>query len=168
MNFIKCFLVTLVIYIGLNAVFLAVSYFLSPYPLTDIPLLIASLFSPIVATPGVTLLSIVALIAGFSLPLLLTFLALIVPPLVAVIVGARLGETGKISFLSWFLTAVISAVVYLVLLILGLSPGLAAIWAALQLVWGGFIGAILFVVVGGLVNGIFYGCFSFLLGKGGI
>ena len=99
----------------------------------------------------------------------LSFLAVLVPPLVAVIVGARLGDTGKISFLSWFLTAVITCVVYLLLLIIGqdVSLILGIAWAAFEFAYG-FIGAILYVIIAGVVNGIFYGCFSFLFGKAGL
>ena len=109
----------------------------------------------------------IALITTFNLVVFLSFLVLIVPPLVAVIVGARLGDTGKISFLSWLLTAVISSVVYLLLLILnqGASPYLGVVWASFIFLFG-FIGAILYVIIGGVVNGIFYGCFSFLFSKG--
>ena len=113
-------------------------------------------------------MGVITLIVAFDLTAFLSFLALIVPPLVAVIVGARLGDNGKISFFSWFLTSVISCVVYLLLLILGVSPLLVIVWTALQLMYGGFIGGIIFVIIAGVVNGVFYGCFSFLFGKGGI
>ncbi len=110
------------------------------------------------STPGTTFTIAFALITLFDLLAFLTFLTLIVPPLVAVIVGARLGDTGKISFLSWFLTAIISSVVYLLLLMFGVSP---------LLIYLG-IPSIILVIIGGLVNGIFYGCFSFLFSKGGL
>ncbi len=168
MNFIKTFFITLAIYILLNTVFLVVSIFISPgFPLSDIFFVVSALFSPIISTPGITLMGVITLIAAFDLVEFLSFLSLLVPPLGAVIVGARLGDNGKISFFSWFLTAVISCVVYLLLLILGVSPLLVTVWAGLQLLFGGFIGAILYVIIGGVVNGIFYGCFSFLFKKGG-
>ena len=113
-------------------------------------------------------MGVITLIAAFDLVAFLSFLSLIVPPLGAVIVGARLGDNGKISFLSWFLTSVISCVVYLLLLILGVSPLLITVWAAFQSLPGGIIGAILYVIIGGVVNGVFYGCFSFLFSKGGL
>jgi len=111
----------------------------------------------------------ITLTAGFDLVVFLSFLAVIIPPLVAVIVGARLGDSGKISFLAWFLTAVISCIVYLLLIILGqdASPILGITWASFEFFYG-FIGAILFVIIAGVVNGIFYGCFSFLFSKGGL
>ena len=101
-----------------------------------------------------------ALIALFSI------LVVIVPPFVAVIVGARLGDSGKISFLSWFLTAVISSVTFLLILILGqFTPSiLGGLWAS-YVSWYGLVGAILAIIIPGVVNGFFYGCFSFLFSK---
>ncbi len=170
MNFIKTFFITLAIYLGLNAVFLVVSIIISPaFPLDDIYYVISALFSPIIITPGSSFMMVIALTAGFDLVDFLSFLTVIVPPLVAVIIGARLGDSGKTSFLAWFLTAVISCVVYLLILILGqdASPILGAAWASFELLYG-FIGAILFMIIAGVVNGIFYGCFSFLFSKGGL
>jgi len=153
--------------VGLNAVFLVVTIFIAPgFPLDDILYVVSTLFSPIVNTPGTTFLSLIILIPVFSLLLLLTLLAMIIPPLVAAIIGARLGDTGKISFLAWFLTAVISSVVFLLITILGqgASPYLGSMWAMFELVFGLF-GAILYFLIPGIVNGFFYGCFSFLLSR---
>ncbi len=154
MNFIKTFFITLAIYLGLNAVFLVVSIIISPaFPLDDIYFVISALFSPIITTPGSSFMMVIALTAGFDLVDFLSFLAVIVPPLVAVIIGARLGDSGKTSFLAWFLTAVISCVVYLLILILGqdASPILGIAWASFEFFYG-FIGAILFVIIAGVVN----------------
>jgi hypothetical protein len=167
MNFIKTFLITLAIYIGLNAVFLAISIFIAPtFPLDDILFVISTLFSPIANYPETAFTMIVALISTFSFVGLLSFLALIVPPLIAVIIGARLGDTGKISFLSWCLTAIISSVVYLLILIFGQDASviLAGIWASFEFAFG-LIGTILYVIFAGVVSGFFYGCFSFLFSK---
>ena len=138
------------------------------FPLDDTLYIVSNLFSPITppSPPGTTFLSFIILMPMFSLELLLTLLALIIPPLVAAIVGARLGDSGKISFLAWFLTAVISSVVYLLILILGqgASPYLGSFWGFMELAFG-LIGAILYIIIPGVVNGFFYGCFSFLLSR---
>jgi len=169
MNFIKTFFITLAIYLGLNAVFLVVAIFITPapgFPLDDILFVVSTLFSPIINPPGMTFMSPILPGPAFSLVLLLSFLALIIPPIVAAIIGARLGDSGKISFLAWFLTAVISSVVYLLILILGqdASPYLGGDWAIFELAFG-LIGAILYIMIPGIVNGFFYGCFSFLFSK---
>ena len=136
------------------------------FPLDDIFYIVSSLFSPIINTPGTTLIAAMSLITAFDLLLFLSILTLIIPPLVAVIVGARLGETGKISFLSWFLIAIISSIVYLLLAILGQgsSPFLSGVWTFYETQFG-FIGAGLYMIITGVINGIFYGCFSFLFSK---
>lgn len=168
LNFIKTFLITLVIYIGLNAVFVVFSIFLAPgFPLDDIPFVVSTLFSPIINTPDTALLGFGMLhLAPNLLIALLSILVIIVPPFVAVIVGARLGDSGKISFLSWFLTAVISSIVYLLLVFFGqdASPLLSGVWSSYVMIFG-FIGAILYIIIPGIVNGFFYGCFSFLISR---
>ena len=97
---------------------------------------------------------------------ILSLLAIIVPPFVAVIVGARLGDNGKISFLAWFLTAMISTIVYFLLVIWapGISSTIGGLWQSLVLLFG-LTGAILFFIIPGVVNAFFYGCFSFLFSK---
>jgi len=170
MNLIKTFIITFATYIGLNAVFLVVSILISPvFPLSDILFVVSTLFSPIVNTPGTALMAAISLINLFDLLTLLSLLALIVPPLVAVIIGARLGDTRKISFVSWLGTAAISFLVYYLLLLFSpfVSPTLDAAWVSLRLFYG-FFGSALYVIIGGLINAFFYGCFSFLFGKGGL
>ena len=167
-NFIKTFFITLAIYLGLNAVFLVVTIFLAPgFPLDDIYFVISTLFSPIISTAETALFGFGTLhLAPDLLIALFSILVIIVPPFVAVIVGARLGDSGKIAFLSWFLTAIISSVVYLLLLIFapGVSPTIGGLWPSLVLMFE-LIGAILYIIIPGIVNAFFYGCFSFLFSK---
>jgi len=84
---------------------------------------------------------------------------------VAVIVGARLGDSDKISFLAWFLTAMISSIVYFLLVVWapGVSPTIGGLWPSLTA--SGLTGAILYLIIPGVVNAFFYGCFSFLFSK---
>jgi len=93
-------------------------------------------------------------------------LAITIPPLVAVIIGARIGDSGKISFLSWFLTAVLSSIVYFLLVFFGqdASLNLLSLWISFEFIYG-YIGAILYMIIGGVIIGFFYGCFSFLFSK---
>lgn len=172
MNFIKTFLITLVIYLGLNTVFMLVMMFTFPaFPMDDIIFIISLIFAPIFATPGTAWLSAILqfTITTDILTDVLTFLGFIIPPLVAVIIGARLADNNKLSFGSWFLTAIISCVVYAILIFVGhsTSSSLALVWGMLILVFGE-IGAIVTIILGGVINGIFYGCFSFLFTKEGL
>ncbi|MFX0075450.1 MAG: hypothetical protein ACFE96_08410 [Candidatus Hermodarchaeota archaeon] len=167
MNFIKTFLITLVFYFGLNALFLVVVIFLSPtFPIDDVFFVVSTLFSPVASYPGDAFMSIAMLATAFDLIDFMSILALIVPPLVAVVFGALLGDSSKISFFSWFLTAVISSIVYILLLIFGQDASiiLTSIWASIETIYG-LIGAILYIVFAGVVNGFFYGCISFLVSK---
>jgi hypothetical protein len=163
-NFIKTFLITLAIYLGLNVI----TIFLAPgFPLDDIYYVISTLFAPIINTPDIALRGFGLLhLAPDILIALLSILIILVPPFVAVIVGARLGDSGKISFLSWFLTAIISCVVYLILIIFapGVSPTIGSMWPSLVSFYNLF-GAILYFIVPGIINAFFYGCFSFLFSK---
>lgn len=172
MNFIKTFLITLAIYLGLNTVFMLVMMFTFPaFPMDDIIFIISLIFAPISATPGTAWLSAILqfTITTDILTDVLTFLGYIIPPLVAVIIGARLADNSKLSFGSWFLTAIISCVVYAILIFVGqsTSSSLAFLWGLLILIFGE-IGAIVTIILGGVINGIFYGCFSFLFTKEGL
>lgn len=150
---------------------MVIAAFLFPgIPLDDILFLVSTLFSQIIQTPDTALRGFGTLHLAPDLLMmfsgLLSILITIVPPLVAVIVGARLGDSGRISFFAWFLTSVISSVVFLLLVIFspGVSPALGGIWLSLILSYELF-GAILYFIVPGIVNGFFYGCISFLICK---
>ena len=53
MNFIKTFVITLLIYLGLNTVFTLVAVFtVAGFPTTDIMLIITMIFAPIFTFPG--------------------------------------------------------------------------------------------------------------------
>lgn len=150
---------------------MVIAAFLAPgFPLSDIYFIVSTLFAPIGNTPDIALRGLGVLHLAPDLfamfVAILTILTIIIPPLIAAIVGARLGDSGKISFLAWFLTAVISSVVYLLLVIFapGISPTIGSLWPSLILIYELF-GAILYFIVPGIVNGFFYGCISFLASK---
>ena len=170
MNFLKTFLITLVIYIGLNALFVLLAIFLvAGYPATDILYIIAGFFSPIAIIPGVawTDNGIVGLINATPLEIvsiLMIFLGLIIPPLVAIIVGARLGDNNQTGFGAWFTTALLASGVYAILFGIGqlYSANLGVIWFDLVNSFGE-VGTIISVFIAGVVNGFFYGCISLIL-----
>jgi hypothetical protein len=170
MNFLKTFLITLVIYIGLNALFVLLAIFLvAGYPATDILYIIVGFFSPIAIIPGVawTDNGIVGLINATPLEIvsiLMIFLGLIIPPLVAIIVGARLGDNNQTGFGAWFTTALLASGVYAILFGIGqiYSANLYLVWVGWTTLYGE-LGAILSIFIAGVVNGFFYGCISLLL-----
>jgi len=167
MNFLKTFLVSLVIYLGLNALFVLLAIFLVPgYP-SDALYIVAGIFLPISVTPGDAWISsgIVGLINAADIVIvLINFLGLIIPPLVAIIVASKLGDTNQTGFGAWFTTALVACGVYAILIGLGqlASPFLALSWFDLTAIYGE-AGAILAIFIAGVVNGFFYGCISLLL-----
>ena len=170
MNYIKTFIISLVIYLGLNTVFTLIAVFtVAGFPTTDIMLIVTSIFAPIFTFPGaawssdgiVPLLTSTDFFTDFML-----FLGLVVPPLVTIIVASFLGDTNKTVFGSWFLTALITCVVYAILLGTGqlVSAYLALDWFA-KVASYGELGTILVVFTAGIANGFFYGCITYLITK---
>ena len=172
MNLLKTFIISLVIYMGLNTVFTLIAMFTVPGFPTNIMLIMTTLFEPIFTFPGaawstngiVPLLTSTDFFTDFML-----FLNLIVPPLVTVIVASFLGDRKKTVFRAWILTALITCLGYALLLGIGplLSPNIANVWTAKVAIYGE-IGTILIVIIAGIANGLFYDGVAFIITKEGI
>ena len=170
MNFIKTFIISLAIYLVLNTVFTLISVF--TVGITDIMLIITMIFAPIFTFPGaawstngiIPLLSSADFFTDFML-----FLGLVVPPLVTVIVASFLGDNSKTVFGAWLLTALITCVVYAILLGIGqlVSPYLAIDWFG-KVASYGELGTILVVFTAGIANALFYGCVAYIITKEGL
>ena len=173
MNFIKTFMISLLIYLGLNTVFTLIAVFtVVGFPTTDIMLIISMIFAPIFTFPGAAWSTdgILPLLTSTDLFTdIMLFLSLIVPPLLTVIVASFLGDSDKTVFGAWFLTALITCVVYAVLLGVGqLSSAYLAIdWFAKVAIYGE-LGTILVVFIAGFANGFFYGCVAYIITKEGL
>ncbi|MHA1670621.1 MAG: hypothetical protein ACTSV5_08580 [Promethearchaeota archaeon] len=170
MNFLKTFIISLVIYLGLNTVFMLIAMFtVLGYPTTDIWYLVVSVFAPIYTYPGAAWVEsgIVPLLntTDFVTDLML-FLSLVVPPFVAIIVSSLIGDNNLTGFGAWFLTAFLSCSLYAIFLGLGqgTSSYLYLQWLGIITSFG-LIGAILNIIMAGIVNGFFYGCICILLSK---
>ena len=173
MNFIKTFVITLVIYLGLNTVFMLFAFFTVPsFPTTDIMFIITMIFAPIFTFPGAawTTSGILPLLTTTDLLTdLMMFLGLILPPLIAVIVASFLGDSNKTTFGAWLTTALLTAVVYAILLGVGqLSSAYLAIDWFGKVVTYGELGTILVIFIAGIVNGFFYGCVAYIISKAGL
>ena len=173
MNFIKTFVITLVIYLGLNTVFMLFAFFTVPtFPTTDIMFIITTIFAPIFTFPGAawTTSGILPLLTTTDLLTdLMMFLGLILPPLIAVIVASFLGDSNKTTFGAWLTTALLTAVVYAILLGVGqLSSAYLAIDWFGKVVTYGELGTILVIFIAGIVNGFFYGCVAYIVSKAGL
>ena len=173
MNFIKTFIISIIIYLGLNTVFTLIAVFTTPgFPTTDIMLIITMIFTPIYTFPGAAWSTdgIVPLLSSTDLFTdLMLFLGLVLPPLVTVIVASFLGDKNKTVFGSWLLTALITCVVYAILLGIGQlsSSYLALDWFG-KVGSYGELGAILVIFIAGITNGLFYGCIAYILTKEGL
>ena len=172
MNLLKTFIVSLVIYMGLNAVFTLITMFTVPGFDINFMIFTNMIFAPIFTFPGA------AWSTNGILPLLtstdfftdfMLFLNLIVPPLVTVIVASFLGDRNKIVFRAWILTALITCVGYA--LLLGIAPlfsyNTGVVWAA-KVASYGEIGTILVVIIAGIANGLFYGGVAYIITKEGL
>ncbi len=170
MNFIKTFVISLVIYLGLNTVFMFIAMFtVSGYPATDVWYLVCAVFAPITTYPGAAWVNygIVPLLSTTDLLTdLMLFLSLVVPPLIALIVAAFIGENNFTGFGAWFLTAFLSCCLYALFLGIGQTSS-----AYLYLVWVDlitsleYVGGIINIIMAGIVNGFFYGCICILITK---
>ena len=173
MNFVKTFLISLLIYLGLNTVFALIAVFTLPgFPTTDIMLIITMIFAPIFTSPAAawTTSGILPLITSTDILIdLMTFLGLVLPPLIAVIVASFLGDSNKTVFGAWLTTALLTTVVYAILLGIGQlsSPYLAIDWFGKVATYGE-LGTILVIFITGIVNGFFYGCVAFVITKAGL
>jgi hypothetical protein len=170
MNFLKTFLISLVTYLGLNTIFMLVAMFTVPgYPATDVWYVVVSIFAPIATSPGTAWVGS-GIVPLLNTPDLLTdlmlFLSLIVPPLVALIVAAFIGDNNFTGFSAWFLTAFVSCCLYALFLGIGqvTSSYLYFVWLDLITSYG-YIGGIINIIMTGIVNGFFYGCICILITK---
>jgi len=170
MNFGKTFVITIFLYLVLNTIFTFIAYFLVPgFPTTDVWYIVVSIFAPITVYPGAAWINggIAALLSTpTSLTVWMTFLGLIVPPIISLIVAALIGDNQFTGFGAWFLTAFISCCLYAVFLAVGQlsSSDLFLIWNTMLGTYGGIAG-ITNIIFGGVVNGFFYGCICALITK---
>ncbi|MGB5910255.1 MAG: hypothetical protein WBH31_03565 [Promethearchaeia archaeon] len=175
MNFIKTLLVTLAIYLGLNAVFALLAVYVGPLPDDDPLLIITLIFAPVYIWPYVTpdfawITGLTNMFKYEALGLELTtvifsFLGMILPSLLAVIIGGLLSDTSNGAFVSWFLTAQISGIVYMIIMVAAHESSLYLnffLWDTLIFLFGP--NDLYFaLIISGIINGFFYGCISYLV-----
>ena len=154
----------------MNTIFTFIAYFtVAGFPTTDVWYIVASIFAPITVYPGAAWINsgIVPLMSDpASLTVWMTFLGLIVPPIVSLIVAALIGDNQFTGFGAWFLTAFISCCLYAVFLGIGqaTSTPLYLDWSGMLASYGA-IGGIINIIFAGVVNGFFYGCICALVTK---
>ncbi|KKM77822.1 hypothetical protein LCGC14_1366140 [marine sediment metagenome] len=164
MSFAKAFGLSFVAFIGLNAVFFLIGYGIQGSldlffeSLADTPSNISALlFGPLTGNfPSAIITTIVIWIGG--LPVEIGFVILIVgyiiAPLIAAILSGKFGETKIQSFGGWFLTAIISTIVILVLGIVFAGGPMTPEMIATQVVT--YLGI-------GIIYGLMFGCIALLV-----
>ena len=171
MNFIKTFLVTLVIYLALNLVFALIIVFSSPLAAApDVAVLIISfMFGPITTSPAVAWVDqgVIALIQTTD-PLIdiMMFLYYVVPPILTVIISGIIADSTTIAFLSWLLTALICIVVYVIIIFVVGSDLTSTLYflVTMNLIFlYGPTDLYIAIILFGILNIFLYGCVSFLV-----
>ena len=161
MGFGKAFALSLVAFIGLNfgllIIIQAIGGIIADFftSLADMSVLGSALFGPIATYPGAVATDIndMLLVGPFDLADFLGYIFFIVAPLLAAILAGRLGESRTHCFGAWFLVAMVSMGGYLTLVLITGVP-------ESQLVY-----TIISIIISGVLNGFFYGCFSLLVAK---
>jgi len=154
--------------IGLNFLFVIITETISGnlnILFSDIgnnPLIILLIFfGPIISMPGSVFSSIYLQVSsGMIGSSLIQSIGFIISPFIAAIIAGRTGEKKGGSFGGWMITAIISAV----------ALGVLAFINPATLLYYGILVAdpfvvLIFFLMSGAVNGVFYGCFSLLFTK---
>ncbi len=168
MSFGKCFLFSLIAFIGLNVVFLLLAYlfsgtfdlFMNSFKADFLGTLNMLLFGPLanLGSPGILFASISVYIStSVTVPTftLILWIGYFVAPVIGAFLSGFFAENRKEAFSGWFLTAIICTILVIVLgiiAILGIStPSTAYIISMIVL----YLGV-------GLTIGLFYGCIALL------
>ncbi len=156
---------SLLAYIGLNFLFIIISYTISGdlntlfSNITSNPLIILLIFfGPIRYVPSSEIFTLYGQISlGTFDATLIQTIGFIVTPFIASIVAGRTGGSKGASFGGWMITCLISSSA---LGVLGfISPITLGIPAA------GAVTFLIMVIISGAINGVFYGCFALLFTK---
>ncbi|MFW9895934.1 MAG: hypothetical protein ACFFD7_09050 [Candidatus Thorarchaeota archaeon] len=175
MAFGKCFLLSMVAFVGLNFIFTLLYYSLGlgfDTLMTEIqtaPLMILYyLFGAIASVPSNIFEWVITdPLLGADITNLIMGLGFIIAPLIAAILGGKVAESKFQGFLGWILTVIISTVA----VIIGIIPGFSGTFTTriADLYFGGippgFEIMVLSLIISGVINIIFYGFFALLVSK---
>jgi len=166
MGFGKAFGFGLLAFIGLNFLFVIISFTISGdlnQLFADIganPLiLLLIMFGPIANLPGTVFTSIYTnLASGITVDTLITNVGYFLTPFIAALIAGRTGDSKGGCFGGWFLISLISAIALVSLVFI--NPSTLAYYGIT--VTGSTVPLL---IIYGVVNGIFYGCFALLFAK---
>ncbi|MFW9865692.1 MAG: hypothetical protein ACFFEN_06285 [Candidatus Thorarchaeota archaeon] len=167
----KSFLLSLVAFVGLNFIFTIIYYLVVGFDnlittIQSAPLMILYyLFGAVVSTPLMLLEGTIIQPLFFGdLSFLVIGLGFLVSSLVAALLAGKFAESKLQGFGGWGLTVIVSTIAIFIGTIPGLSDTLVA---TVNSYYGstGFEMTLLYLVLSGLINIIFYGFFSLLVSK---
>ncbi|MFW9864792.1 MAG: hypothetical protein ACFFEN_01710 [Candidatus Thorarchaeota archaeon] len=174
MSYIKAFSFSMIAFIGLNVIFFLIGFIVLGVldlffeGLVTTPTSIFAMFlGPIISIPSYTVLwlgypfTIISQLSGYitgAIPVngfLIMIIGYIVSPVIAVVIAGKFGENKKNSFLGWFTTAMICAIVNLIVAVVELTiDGAPLDSITLQ---------IIFSIGLGIIYAFLYGSISFLV-----
>lgn len=168
MGFGKAFGFSLLTFVSLNFLFVIITYTISGGLNSlfadisgDYLLILIILFQPVANFPSIVLSTIYSstISIGFTAGLI-QLIGFFVSPFLGALIAGRTGEKKGGSFGGWLLTSMISAIALGILIYL--SP--TTLTSFLGIVVDP-VDTLVFFLLGGLVMGIFYGCFALLFTK---
>ncbi|MFW9782223.1 MAG: hypothetical protein ACFFFB_08080 [Candidatus Heimdallarchaeota archaeon] len=151
MGFGKAFGFSLLAYIGLNFLFVIITNTITGELNTlfgDIAanplILFIILLGPVTETPTLVYVSIIS--GPFDAGVIVEYIGYIAAPLVAAIIAGKVGDNKAGSFLGWFITTILMAIILIMLVIFSILVGMTTFE----------------VLILAAINGIFYGTFALL------
>lgn len=174
-DYIDTFLFCLIIFAIINFIIAIIGYAvdnLITYLFSNIAIIIYSLFAPIAAPPTFAILTPVAIptMGSLTVGIVIMSIGYIVSPILVAIIAGRIGESKAVSFYSWFLLSMISAVIcmFMPYIAIPYSPIMVLmIYIAFTTGAGNELTLILIgmTFIGGIINGFFYGAIAMLVNK---
>jgi len=174
-EYIDTFLLCVIIFAIINFIIAIIGYAvdgLIVYLFSNIAIIIYSLFAPIAAPPTFAILTPVAIptMGSLTAGIVIMSIGYILSPILVAIIAGRIGESKNVSFYSWFLLSMISAVIcmFLPYIAIPYSPIMVLmIYIAFTTGAGNELTLIIvgMTFLGGIINGLFYGAIAMLVNK---
>ncbi|MFX0012545.1 MAG: hypothetical protein ACFE9R_19690 [Candidatus Hermodarchaeota archaeon] len=159
----------------MNTLFVLITAFTTPgFPIDDVIYITSLIFSPTTIFPSEAwgTSGIVPLINGNPTDFtanFMVFIGLVIPPIGALIFASLLADKPKEAFGAVVITILLACTIYTILFGIGqgMSAAIAQIWAD-QTVLYGTLGTLIMILLGGVVNGFFYGAIAMFATKEGL
>ena len=159
----------------MNTLFALITAFTTPgFPTDDIIYITSLIFSPTTIFPSEAwgTSGILPLINGSPTDFtanFIVFLGLVVPPIGALIFASLLADKPKEAFGAIIISILLACTIYTILFGIGqgMSAVIAQMWADQTVLYGN-LGTLIMILLGGIVNGLFYGAIGMFATKEGL